>query len=237
MINSFQEQIFFHYILDNQIFLNATKPDFFTNANVRELFEIAKDHALKYKEPPSKDQMIQLVQIKGLGEKYSEDIITGLYNAKLLLGEYDNEWLENNVGPWIQVRNLDNVMRKAIAYMKTTKVTPENASEVVEKIRHMLSSETAVDFSFNLGSDFFDPASHLQTRLARTSSGYDYVDLCTKGGYWKGSLIVLLGMPKAGKCVAKDTFVTIRNKKTKKVKKITIEEFHQMIKGIPKRGK
>jgi hypothetical protein len=198
-INNFQEQIFFHYILDNPIFLNTTKPDFFTNANVRELFEIAKDHALKYKEPPSKDQMIQLVQIKGLGEKYSEDIVTSLYNAKLLLGEYDNEWLENNIGPWIQVRNLDNVMRKAIAYMKTTKVTPENASEVVEKVRHMLSSETAIDFTFNLGCDFFDPISHLQTRLARTSSGYDYIDLCTKGGYWKGSLIVLLGMPKAGK--------------------------------------
>jgi KaiC/GvpD/RAD55 family RecA-like ATPase len=199
MLTSYQEQIFFHYILDNQIFLNTTKPDFFTNANVRELFEIAKDHALKYKEPPSKDQMIQLVQIKGLGEKYNDDIISGLYNAKLLLGEYDSEWLENNVGPWIQIRNLDNVMRKAIAYMKTTKVTPENSNEVVENVRHMLSSETAVDFSFDLGKNFFDPTSHLQTRLARTSTGYDFIDLCTKGGYWKGSLIVLLGAPKSGK--------------------------------------
>ena len=109
------------------------------------------------------------------------------------------EWLENNVSPWIQVRNLDHVMRKAIAFMKTTKVTAENASEVVEKIRHMLSSETAIDFSFNLGSDFFDPTAHLQHRLKRTSTGYDYVDLCLKGGWWKGSLITFLSGPKAGK--------------------------------------
>ena len=199
MINAFQEQIFYHYILDNPIFLNAAKSDFFTNANIREIFEIAKDYSLKYKEPPTKEQMIQLIQIKGLGEKFSDDMVNGLYNTKQLLSNYGNEWLENNVGPWIQVRNLDNVMRKAIAFMKTTSVTAENASEVVEKIRHMLSSETVVDFSFDLGSNFFDAASHLQTRLARTSSGYDYIDICTKGGYWKGSLIVLFGMPKAGK--------------------------------------
>jgi hypothetical protein len=91
------------------------------------------------------------------------------------------------------------VIRKAIAYMKTTKVTAENAAEVVETVRHMLISETVIDFSFHLGADFFDPASHLQTRLARTPTGYDYVDLCLKGGYWKGSLIVFLSGPKAGK--------------------------------------
>lgn len=199
MINSYQEQIFYHYILNNQIFLNSTKSEFFTNQNVREIFEIAKEHALRYKEAPSQEQLTQLIQIKGLGEKFSDDMIVGLYNTKQLLAEYDNEWLENNVGPWIQVRNLDNVMRKAIAFMKTTKVTADNASEVVEKVRHMLSSETVVDFSFDLGKNFFDAAAHLQTRLARSSSGYDFIDLCTKGGYWKGSLIVLFGMPKSGK--------------------------------------
>jgi KaiC/GvpD/RAD55 family RecA-like ATPase len=195
----YQEQIFFHYILGNQLFLNVSKSDYFQNQNVRELFDIAKEHALRYKEPPSKDQMVELIRVKGLGEKYSEEVVTGLYNTKQLLGQYDDEWLENNVGPWIQVRNLDNVMRKAIAFMKTTKVTAENASEVVEKIRHMLSSETVIDFSFNLGSNFFDPTAHLQSRLARTTTGYDYIDLCLKGGWWKGSLITFLSGPKAGK--------------------------------------
>lgn len=199
MLTSYQENIFYHYILSNPIFLNKAKPEFFTNQNVREIFDIAKEHALKYKEPPSKDQMIQLVKIKGLSEKFSDDMVEGLYNTKKLLTEYDPEWLEQNAGPWIQVRNLDHVMRKVLAYMKMTKVTAENAGEVVENVRHMLSSETVVDFSFNLGKNFFDPASHLQTRLAKSSSGYEYIDLCTKGGYWKGSLMVLFGMPKSGK--------------------------------------
>lgn len=199
MINAYQEQIFYHYILDNQLFLSVSKSEYFANTNIRELFDVAKEHALRYKEPPSKEQMTELIRVKGLGEKYSEEIIEGLYNTKALLSQYDDEWLENNVGPWIQARNLDNVMRKAIAFMKTTKVTAENASEVVEKVRHMISSESVVDFSFNLGSDFFDPLAHLQTRLSRTPTGYDYIDLCLKGGWWKGSLIAFLSGPKAGK--------------------------------------
>jgi len=199
MINSYQEQIFYHFILEHPIFLNVTKPEFFTNSNVKEVFEIAKEHALKYQEPPSKEQMIQLIAIKGLAEKFNNDMVEGLYNTKQLLSQYGDEWLEQNIGPWIQVRNLDNVMRKSIAYMKTTKVTAENASEVVERVRHMMSHETAIDFTFNMGTSFFDPASHLQTRLSRTPSGYDYIDICTKGGYWKGMLMVLFGMPKSGK--------------------------------------
>jgi len=197
--SSYQETIFFHYILGNPLFLNLTKPEFFTNQNVRELFDIAKEHSIRYKEPPSKEQMSQLIKIKGLSEKFNDDMVEGLYNTKKLLAEYDNEWLEQNAGPWIQVRTLDTVLRKVIAYMKMTKVTADNASEVVEKVRHMLSSETVVDFTFNMGKNFFDAASHLQTRLSRTSTGYEYIDLCTKGGYWKGSLIVLLGAPKSGK--------------------------------------
>jgi len=199
MNNAYQEQIFFHYILDNQIFLHVTKSEFFQNQELRELFDIAKEHALKYKEPPTKEQMVALIRVKGLGEKYSEEQLEGLYNTKALLGQYGEEWLENNISPWIQVRNLDNVMRKAIAFMRTTNVNAENASEVVEKIRHMLSSETAIDFGFNIGSDFFDPTAHLQTRLARTPTGYDYIDRCLKGGWWKGSLIAFLSGPKAGK--------------------------------------
>ena len=83
--------------------------------------------------------------------------------------------------------------------MKTNRVTAENASEVVEKIRHMMTTETAIDFDFDLGADFFDAATHKQERLARTKTGFPYIDLCLKGGWWKGSLIVFLAGPKSGK--------------------------------------
>lgn len=199
MINAYQESIFYHYILGNQVFLNTTKPEFFSVQTLKELFAIAKEHSLKYKEAPTKEQLIELIRVKGLSEKYSDDIIGSLYNTNSQLQQYDPNWLEENVGPWIRVRNLDNVMRKSIAFMKTNKVTAENASEIVEKVRHMMTTETAIDFSFNLGSDFFDAGTHLQTRLARTPTGFPFIDKCLKGGWWKGSLIVFLSGPKAGK--------------------------------------
>lgn len=199
MIQAYQEQIFWHYILENRIYLNTTKPEFFTNQTLREMFEIAKDHTLRYSEPPSKEQMGELIRVKGVNDRISDDIIGALYNAKEQLQNYDKKWLEENVGPWIRIRNLDNVMRKSIAFMKTSQITAENAAETVEKVRSMLTTETAIDFDFNLGSDFFDAASHLQTRLARSSTGYDFLDLCMKGGYWKGSLVGFLGGPKSGK--------------------------------------
>ena len=199
MVQAYQEQIFWHYILNNRMYLNTTKPEFFSNQTLKELFEISKDHALRYGEAPSKDQIVELVRIKGKNDTISEDIITALYNAKEQLKNYDQKWIEDNVGPWIRIRNLDNVMRKSIAYMKTSQITAENAAETVETVRNMLTTETAIDFDFHIGSDFFDAEAHKQTRLARTSTGYDYIDLCMKGGYWKGSLIGLLGGPKSGK--------------------------------------
>jgi hypothetical protein len=81
------------------------------------------------------------------------------------------------------MKNLDHVMRKSIAYMKTTKINAENASEVVQRVRSMVSNETAIDFNFDLGSDFFDSKNHMQTRLSRMSTGYPFIDSCLKGGW------------------------------------------------------
>ena len=199
MIAAYQEQIFWHYILNNRMYLNTTKPEFFTNQTLKEMFDIAKDHSLRYGSAPSKDQIWELIRVKGISDRITEDIVGALYNAKEQLQNYDDKWLEENVGPWIRIRNLDNVMRKSIAFMKTSSITAENAAETVEKVRSMLTTETAIDFDFNLGSDFFDAKSHLQTRLARAATGYDYMDICMKGGYWKGSLVGFLGGPKSGK--------------------------------------
>jgi KaiC/GvpD/RAD55 family RecA-like ATPase len=198
-INIYQEQVLYHYILGDQIYLQAAESDYFSNQILKDSFEIAKEHALKYKESPSKEQFLQIVKIKGLSEKISDDVVTALYNTKQLLEQYDDQWLKDTVGAWIQTRKIETVLRKVIAYIKTTKSSVENAGDIAEKVRHMISTETVVNFNFKLSSDFFDPATHLQTRLARTTTGYEFIDLCLKGGYWKGSFIMFMGGPKSGK--------------------------------------
>ena len=198
-VNQYQEQAFYHYILENQPLLEVTKPDFFTNKNIRAIYEVAREFALEYKESPSADQAQELMRLKGLDQEIGTDVVTAVYNSKALLKQYDEKWLDDNVGAWIKVRNVEHAFRKGLAYFKSTAINAENASEVVENIKHMLSTDMSLDFEFGLGADFFDPGSHLQTRLARTPTGYPYIDKCLKGGWWKGMLAAFLSGPKAGK--------------------------------------
>ncbi len=194
-----QEQIFFFSILKDHKYLENSKPEFFSNQNIREIFKIAKDHALKYKQVPTEAQLNELIRIKGLSEQLTPDMIQSLYNIYNNLDSYSDDWLEQNTKSFIEVKNIEYVLRKSVAYLKTSNISVENSSNIVETIRNMINNETAVDFNFALGSDFFNPLSHLQTRLARRSTGYDFIDICMKGGYWAGSLIAFMGGPKSGK--------------------------------------
>jgi len=198
-ISAYQEQTFYHYILEDQQLLSITKPDFFTNKNIRLAYEIARDFALEYREAPSKDQMTEIVRVKGYGGELSEDVIIALYNTKVILDQYEKKWLEDNVGAWIKIRNAEYAMRKGLAYFKSSTITAENAAEVVEKLKNIMTTEIGVNLDPHIGVDFFDPEAHKQTRLARTPSGYAYIDKCLAGGWWKGSLIAFLSGAKAGK--------------------------------------
>jgi hypothetical protein len=90
-ILGYQEQVIYHYILDEQIYLQLAKPEYFSNEIVRELFSLAKEHALKYKEAPSKEQILEIINIKSLGEKLSGDLVNSLYNTKQLLSQYGED--------------------------------------------------------------------------------------------------------------------------------------------------
>ena len=197
--NSYFDQIIYHFVLSDQVLAQNTQPEFFANNNLRELFKIAKEHVEKYKQAPTKDQVKQLVEIKGMSNLLTSEIIDTIYDAENLIKEYDSEWLDQNAKAWVQYRNLDIVIRRVLAYMKTTSVTAENAKDVVDNVRKMISTGTNISFDNEDGLDFFNPESHSQKRLERTPSGYNYIDLCQKGGNWKGAFIVYIAGPKSGK--------------------------------------
>ena len=119
-INAYQEQIFFHYILENQNLVEVTEPEFFTNKNLRNSYEIAREFCKEYKLPPSKDQMWELVRIKGMDQDLSEDVVNALWNTRPMMNQYEDEWLDNHVGAWIRIRNVENTFRKGMAYLKNT---------------------------------------------------------------------------------------------------------------------
>ncbi|MEG1363239.1 MAG: DnaB-like helicase C-terminal domain-containing protein, partial [Clostridia bacterium] len=99
----------------------------------------------------------------------------------------------------------------------------ENASSVVETVRSMLSTETAMDFNFEMGADFFDPNAHSQSALEKKSTGYPYMDTCLKGGWWKGALFAFIAGPKCGKSMWLSNMAAQSMKEGDNVAYITLE--------------
>lgn len=194
----FQDMLIYHYILSDSVMLEKTKQEYFQNSILRGLFGIAKDYSLKYHDAPSKQELKKIIQDKCLSDEYSNDIIDTIYD-NTNLGEYSEEWLRDNSAKWVKIRNIEYVLRKTTAYMKTSNLNSENADEVVEKIKTMIISETAIDFNFAEGSDFFNAESHTTSELVKHSTGYSYLDMSLKGGFYKGGLFVLLAGSKCGK--------------------------------------
>ena len=143
MINAYQEQSFYHYILEHPNLLTVTYPEFFTNKNVRSVYEVAREFAMEYKEAPTVEQVVELIRIAGRNQEISEDVITSIYNSRALLKQYDETWLDTNVSAWIKVRNVEYSFRKDLAYFKSTAFTQENATELMENIKQMIKVSSA----------------------------------------------------------------------------------------------
>lgn len=200
-MNFYQEQIFLFYILSEPSICERIKSDFFNSNVIKSFFDIAKPYVLKYKEVPSIDQFKELVDLSGKSDLITDDVIQTLYKSKDSLNGYSPDWLDETTKAWAQFRNLVNALKNVSGYLKIkeNEITAENAKEIVEHIKMMFNNDTNLSFDDNDGADFFNAVYHKTVKLKRHSTGYPYFDICSKGGYWAGSLWCLIGAPKSGK--------------------------------------
>ena len=203
MINQFIQNIFYHYILSEPSLALKMEPDFFDSKNLQIAFALAKDYVIKYHTAPSAEQMKQLTRVDGKDEILTDDIIDILYASQSSTGGYTKEWLYDNATSWAQWKNFLNSLRSTIAYVKLNQdnVSVENVKEIMEHAKGAFNKSCIIDFedSSDTGSDFWDAKSHKQVQLVRSSTGYSFIDLCLKGGYFPGCLICFVGAPKSGK--------------------------------------
>lgn len=193
------EKIFFHYIDTRPEIENIVNTRFFETPEIREAFEIRKEFRTKYHAPPTSSQMKELVKIKGLQEKLSSEKVDILYEVDL--SKYDSDWIQETTESWIEFKNLDVSVLDLVQYLKTTKISSENIKEVVQTAKSIISDRNSLDFAFDEGLDFFDPNSHRQTTHQTFSTGYNFLDTVTGGGYSPKTLVVLAGAPKIGKSI------------------------------------
>jgi hypothetical protein len=222
------EKIFYHYLETRPEISSQVKPRFFENPEIRLAHQIRTEFTKKFSKSPTAAQLKEIVKIKNLEEELSKEKIDALYEVNLK--EYDPEWLQTSTEAWIEFKTLDTSVMDLVHYMKTTKVTEENIKEVVQTAKSIISERNKIDFKFDEGLNFFDPNSHRQLRSETFDTGYPFFNTCLGGGYKAKTLVCFAGIPKVGKSVYFDSYITIRNKKTGVIEKIKIGEFHERVK-------
>lgn len=201
MNNTYLENIIFFYIIQHMDLVQAFKGSYFTNPILKQLFDIVKPHILEYKIEPSETQTINLVKAYGRDDKLTDDIIHTLWESRSMVGQYTDEWLSQNVKAFGEWQNLLSGVKRVIEYIKTVQsdVTYENCADIVQHAKSTFQAETNFTLNTEKGHDFFDPVNHQQTELETRSTGYNFVDLCLKGGWANKTLNVFMGSPKVGK--------------------------------------
>ena len=197
MQSSHLEKIFFHYIDTRPEIEPSVMPRFYDNPEIRLAHEIRAEFRKKYSKAPTSSQMKQICKLKSLQEQLTDEKIDALYEINL--SEYDTDWMESTAEAWIEYKTLDSSVIDLVSYLKTTKISADNVKDVVQTAKSLIADRNNVDFKFDEGSDFFDPASHRQRVSERFSTGYNYLDTVLGGGYSPKTLIAFAGIPKVGK--------------------------------------
>lgn len=198
MLPNHLEKIVFHSILNNKEYVNIVKPTFFETPNYSDLYKVGAEFVLKYNQTPSKEQMIELVKLRGL-TNVTREFLDALYDHRT--ESYDPEWLIESVEAWIEFKNLDKSVENLLTYLKTTKISTENVKNVVETAKDIIVDGTNIDFKFDEGLNFFNPESHKQPIYDTFSTGYPYLDLVLGGGWSTKALYTLVGENKVGKSI------------------------------------
>lgn len=218
------EKIFYHYIDKRPELDNIVTSRFFSIPAIKEAHDIRKEFREKYHKAPTSSQLKEIVKIKGIEDRLSNEKIDALYEINMT--QYEDEWLKESAEAWIEFKNLDASVIDLVQYLKTTKVDTENVKDVVQTAKSIISDRNNIDFKFDSGLNFFDPSSHKQFKHETFTTGYEYIDTVLGGGYTPKTLIVLAGMPKVGKCAHSSTSLKVRNKKTGEIQTIEIGSLH-----------
>jgi replicative DNA helicase len=194
------EKIFFKMSLQKPRYLQTIKRGFYTSDDIDTLHFLATKFFDKFKDTPTRDQMMVLVNNPKVKNKVDEDIIDIVYDVDL--AQYDEEWLTQTIESWIKWRNFDSTLMDTIEYVKTTEVTPENTDDIISKVKTLINDRNAIVFNSDIGLDFFNPDDHIIDEKDKISSGYHFLDRVLNGGYEKdGSLIVYVGEQNIGKSI------------------------------------
>lgn len=193
---SYSENIILRNVLENPVYLENARSEFFKNTSFGEIHRLAKKFWEKYNEVPSREQIKESIKLEG-NDKVELNEVDAIYDINL--SSYQEDWLTETTECFIEYKNLTKSAVDAVQYIQKTPVTAENIKEVINTFKNIVVERNNLDFSFDEGLDFFNPESHKQLSHNTFRSGFSFIDTVLGGGFSAKSLYVFMGMPKVGK--------------------------------------
>jgi hypothetical protein len=221
---SYSENIILRNVLENPVYLENARSEFFKNSSFGEIHRIAKMFWEKYREIPSREQIKESVKLEG-SEKVTPSEIDAIYD--ITLSSYQEDWLTETTECFIEYKNLTKSAVDAVQYIQKTPVTAENIKEVINTFKNIVVERNNLDFSFDEGLDFFNPENHKQLTHHTFRSGFPFIDTVLGGGFSAKSLYIFMGQPKVGKCFSGN--IKVRNKLTGEILHVGVEDFYEKL--------
>lgn len=222
------EKAFYLFVRSNPEYMKNVLESFFDSEEISTLFSITKQFHERFQQIPSKDQLKLISKQEKFREKISNNIIDLVFDEPI--DSYDPDWINETCQSWILWKSLDKSLIDTLEYVKTVKVTPNNVKEIVNKVKSLINERNSISFTKNLGKNFFEEESHIPEANSKITTCHSWVDFFT-GGYRTKGLVVYAGEQNIGKCLGKDSFISVKNKKTGEIQKIRIEDFYNLIKN------
>jgi replicative DNA helicase len=196
-------------ILENLIYdetyarktLPYIKPEYFSDANERIVFEQVRSYVNKYNGLPTKEALIiEIDSQDNISDKQYSDVKHRI--SALVQEEKPNtQWLSDTTEKWCQEKALYNAIMDSIGIIDGKSDKDKGA------IPEILSDALSVSFDPNVGHDFLENAEEryefYHKKEERIPFDLDYLNTITKGGLPKKTLNIVL----AGTGVGKSLFM------------------------------
>lgn len=199
MGNLYFEIIAFFYAVKHPEVLAGFKKEFFADQTIRGIFDHVKKFIAQYRTEPTAEQIIEITRLHG--DDIRPEAIQTIWNSADNIKQYSEDWLNTNIVNWGRWRSFYTGLENVIAYVQALPTNPSAAlvENYIEKAKGIFTEGSSYNVGMSEGHDFFNLENHQQTALNTRTSGYNFIDLCLKGGFANKTLVVLMGSPKVGK--------------------------------------
>lgn len=215
------ELAFYKHICANPEYFASVEPHYFKDEKVKVIYTLVRDY---YKQISDKGSSVVIspFDLSILLEARDRDIAKQINPQDLqdfVVTHRDTEssisddYISSQLQKWVKWERFKGATTdlslefKKIENESSGFVGIDNIDRVIAKLKDGFNGGSTVSFD-NSYIDFFDPQAHIVNEIKHYSTGYPFIDLCSDGGYWSGSLWIIAGAPKAGKSVTLQNFLS-----------------------------